>query len=79
MIFGFMACGESMKTYATTQRTSKILKLQIALANLAAIVGGAWWIFDLMMKNESGFGSAILGIGLVWRVVTGILIWWFHE
>lgn len=65
--------------YATTQRTAKRLKLQIALSTLLLLVGVAWWAGTAAGGTDTNAGKAIFFAAAVWRIITGIRIWWEHE
>lgn len=65
------------------ERTSKRLKAQALVANLAAIVGTVWVVTAVSLGTSSPAGIAIgvllLVGGLVWSIVVRISIWWHHE
>ena len=75
---------EMPKTYATTQRTSKKLKAQIALSNLTMLVAAPVGVVDYVKGQGQPSGVIALcvflfAIGFMWRSVVSLLIWWNHE
>ena len=57
----------------TVQETSKPLKFQIILSWLI-IVGGLIGLFV-----EPVTASVVLTLGILWRVLTKIRVWWHHK
>ena len=66
--------GAKNDSHVTTERTSKGLKAQVALACVCIIIGIG------CCSAESHTASGLfLFIGLVWLIATKIKIWWHHE
>lgn len=71
------------KDTVTTQRTSKLLKAQLAASMFLFWFGGFSWFFSDSgaLDNSDGisWSAAMLIIGGIWYVITKIGIWWHHE
>jgi hypothetical protein len=67
----------------TTQRTSKVLKAQLALSMFLMIFGLFSWFLPYggALDDSDGisWSAATVILGGVWYVVTKIGIWWQHE
>lgn len=69
------AIGSGVKRLTTTQRTSKSIKLQGALAVIMTIVG-----LYLMVEHPDGENyTFIVLIGLIWFIMNRIRKWWHHD
>ena len=53
--------------------TSKPLKLQSALSSILLLVGAV-----LLVSPASPLGVLFVAIGLTWKAITRIRIWWNH-
>jgi len=71
------------KDTVTTQRTSKVLKAQLAISMFLMIFGG----FSLFLPYGGALDDAdglpwsitMMIVGGIWYVITKIAIWWQHE
>ena len=66
-LFESEAKGSGVKRLTTTQRTSKSIKLQGALAGIMIIVG----IYSM--------DALILSIGFIWFIMNRTRKWWHHD
>tara|TARA_R110002073_G_scaffold44656_4_gene123741 strand:+ start:5811 stop:6134 length:324 start_codon:yes stop_codon:yes gene_type:complete len=75
------ARGSGVRTLATTQLTSKSLKLQSLIAGIIFIVGMFMVIGSdpAPDDNGAGIGSLLLVVGVLWYIVTRFRIWWHHK
>lgn len=71
------------KNVTTTQLTSKSLKLQKLLAVITIFIGVTMSIVVMgSSQNTQDYPRVpviVLGVGLVWYVITRIRIWWSHD
>ena len=69
------------QTYATTQLTSKKLKVHQIIAGTIMVVGMASFFAGMASVNDVLFygGLIVAGIGVVWGAVTSVVIWWHHS
>ena len=65
----------------TVEKTAKRFKLAKLLSALMMIVGIILAIVNNDTPDSSGFiiGVILIPLGLVWRILTGIRIWWHHS
>lgn len=67
------------KVYATTQRTSKVLKAQIALSSMILIFAALWGVFLANSHPIDTWRAVMLFLAaLAWRLIVGAVIWWNH-
>ena len=79
---------KSSQPKVTTERTSKQLKLQHAIASLIFFVGFVWVIVDCSVAANADLGEdsstspvaiMMFVIGLVLYTVSRLRIWWNHH
>ena len=77
-VSGSMGAGTPL---ATTQLTSKRLKIQIVYSSLAFWIGVLWLVISCLGEEEtaSPLAGILLTIGMIWYIVTKIRIWWHHK
>lgn len=75
------ARGSGVRTLATTQLTSKSLKLQSLIAVIMFVVGLAMGINSDPAEGNTGAGIASLLMtgGVLWYIITRFRIWWHHK
>lgn len=69
------AKGSGVKRLTTTQRTSKSIKLQGALAGIMIIVG----VYLMVAGPADDSAALILSIGVIWFIVNRFRQWWHHD
>lgn len=63
----------------TIEQTGKGLKLQILLSIAMGISSFIWFTKLENPQIEGHVPAALVGISIVWFVITKILIWWRHK
>lgn len=67
----------------TTQRTSKVLKAQLAISMFLMIFGGFSWFLPYggAFDDTEGlsWSAAAVIIGGVWNIFVRLAVWWNHE
>ena len=69
------AIGSGVKQLTTTQRTSKSIKLQGALAGIMIIVG----VYLMVTDPANDIAPLIFLIGFIWFIMNRIKKWWHHD
>jgi len=70
-------------TATTTEETAKRFKLQKILSLSLIVIGGIFWLNDLLnssnIKETFIVADFILLIGMSWYFINRLRIWWFHK
>lgn len=69
------AKGSGVKRLTTTQRTSKSIKLQGALAGIMIIIG----LYLMVAHPADDSSTLIFLIGFIWFIVNRARKWWHHD
>jgi hypothetical protein len=71
------------KSTITTQRTSKVLKAQLAFSMFLMLFAGLSWFLPYggALDDSEGlsWSATMVIVGFVWFVKVKIAIWWMHE
>jgi len=77
----FEAAGSPL---TTTQETSKKLKLHTVFSSVLVIIGFMVLVLSAGVNKSNGGEPSVIppimvGVGVVWFIVTKVKIWWHHK
>ena len=67
----------SKKKVRTIEKTSKALKLQIAVSILL-MIGSVFIMANAEQRSIALTGFAMFVIGFIWWIITKMRVWWSH-